>query len=60
MRNFITRDILPLFCIIVSFILLFISVIDGDITYSIFWGVILIVNQNTLFFNYIKERLKDE
>lgn len=60
MRSFITGEILPLFCIIVSFILLIFSVIDGDVTYSIFWGVILIVNQNTLYFNSLKKDLEDK
>lgn len=40
--------------------MLIICAIDGDAAYTAFWGVILIMNQNTLYFGIIKKLLEKE
>ena len=58
--EFINKNILPLLCIAVGMVMLIICAFDGDAAYTAFWGVIIIVNQNTLFFSAIKELLEKE
>ena len=58
--EFINENILSLICIVISIVMLIICTINGNTTYTAFWGVILIVNQNTLYFNSLKKDLEDK
>lgn len=58
--EFINKNILSLICIAIGMIMLIICAIDGDAAYTAFWGFIIIMNQNTLYFSTIKELLEKE
>ena len=58
--EFANKHFFPLICMAVGMFGLIFYAINGNAAYAIFWGAIVIINQNTLYFSSIKEMLEEK
>ena len=58
--EFINKHFLPLFCMFLGMFFVLFYLFKGNVIEIAFWGIIVIMNQNTLYFGLIKEMLEKE